>query len=155
MKKIYTTALCLLFGCITVSGQVATNTESKDSTNIYYQAFLQYCSGAPEGHRETLLVEEDNITTKSIPRRMGAFDIEILNYSAIKNRLKKETSLTVIRIIPLRMEGGVFFIDIIPFGVTKSSKGLNYGNSGGYGIEFRYNCSSKKFELLAVKRGSV
>jgi len=86
---------------------------------------------------------------------MGAFNVEILNYSAIRNRLKKEESLTVIRIIPLRMEGGVFFINIIPFGATKSSNGLHYSNGGGYRVEFLYNCSSKKFELRAVKKGSV
>ncbi|PSL42366.1 hypothetical protein CLV51_1134 [Chitinophaga niastensis] len=153
-KRYWITSLLLLVSCLAF-GQSADNTESKDSTNIYYQALSYYCSRLSSEHLQTLLLEENNITTESIPRHMGAYNIEVLDVFKVQNRLKKKNSLMLIRIVPLRIKNGKFFINIIPFNVVNTATGVNYINSGGSTVEFLYDCSNKKLNVLAVKTSGI
>lgn len=132
MRSLIVIIFLLIVTPYVVSGQTASNTESRDSTNIYYQAFNAYCAHLPTCN---LLLEEDNITTESIPHRIGIHNIEVLDFDGIQKKLKKSKSIVVIRIIPLRINDGKFFINIIPFDVKRTSSGLDYINSGGSKVE--------------------
>jgi hypothetical protein len=134
-------------------GQTADNTESKDSTNIYYQALSTYCAHLPPDNMTTLFLEENNITTESIPE--GNHTIKVLNFPAIQNKLKQKNSIVLIRIVPLRIKNGKFFINIIPFNVVSTPSGLNYINSGGSTVEFLYDCSSGKFTVAEIETRGI
>ncbi|SEW53945.1 hypothetical protein [Chitinophaga arvensicola] len=153
-KKYFITSLLLLAASLS-SGQNAWNTREKDSTNIYYQALKAYFGQYPTAQKQTVLIEENTTTTKSIPPQMGVFRIELLGWTDIEDRLKKKDTINLIRIVPLNVEDGKFSIAIIPFDVVKTSKGLHYINSGGSNIEFLYDCVEKRFDVRGVKSFSL
>ncbi|QJB37298.1 hypothetical protein HF324_05305 [Chitinophaga oryzae] len=155
MEKLWGLIFFLVVTPCWAFGQKADNTEAKDSTNLYYQAFSNYCAQLSSENVQTLLLEENNITTESIPRRIGAHNIEVLDVFGVQNKLKEKKSIILIRIVPLRIKNGNFFINIIPFNVVSTSSGINYINSGGSIVEFLYDCSSKKFNILGVKTNGI
>lgn len=142
----------LIVTSIRVLGQNAESTETKDSTNIYYQAFSIYCNQLSfHDSTKQLLVEDNSITTASIPKKIGVYNIQLLEYDGILRELKGKSAISLIRIIPMRFENGFFFINIIPFGVSKVKNGLNYSNGGGCSVEFTYNCATNKFKFVRIK----
>lgn len=155
MEKLWGLIFFLIVIPCLVFGQKADNTESKDTTNLYYQAFSNYCARLSSENIQMLLLEENNITTESIPKRMGSHNIEVLDVFGVQNKLKENKSIILIRIVPLRIKNGKFFVNIIPFNVVSTSSGINYINSGGSTVEFLYDCSSKKFNILGVKTSGI
>lgn len=139
--------LALMFLPLLVSGQICNNTETRDSTNIYFQAFKNYCSKLDSVNGSELNVEENNLTTSSLPSKIGSFHINVIDVFELQKQLKKLGPLILIRIVPMRVKNGVFFINIIPFKVIKTKRGINYINSGGATIRFNYDCKSKNFIL--------
>jgi len=147
--------LVLLSLPLAVFGQTANSTETMDSTNVYYQAFKLYCSELDSAKNFKLNVEENNLTTSSLPTQIGSFHINIIDIFRLQKQLKKLGSLILIRIVPMRIKSGVFFINIIPFRVVKTEEGINYINSGGATIRFNYDCQGKHFILISNKDYSL
>ncbi|MFD2888298.1 hypothetical protein [Chitinophaga cymbidii] len=131
-------------------GQTASNTESHDSSNIYYQAFMHYCSNSLPDNNGILLVEENNITTESLPKQLKNIRVEVVDVQKLQKKLKTTKSLTLIRVVPLRVKEGRFFVNIIPFDVSRTRSGFHYVNSGGCTVEFLYDCTNDVFSLSAV-----
>lgn len=154
MKNIFFLVASLLYAGIAL-GQTGNNTESRDSSNIYYQAFKHYCSQLSSSSSDILLVEENNITTESLPKQLGGLQIEIIDVWKLQKKLKTTKSLVLIRIVPLRVNEGHFFINIIPFNVMRSKSGVNYVNSGGSKVEFLYDCTNGIFKLEKVVNSGI
>lgn len=155
MKNIFFLMALLLLYANAALGQTASNTELRDSSNIYYQAFKHYCSYLSSGSNNVLLVEENNITTESIPEQLGELKVEIVDIWELQRKLKKNKSLMLVRIVPLRVKEGRFFVNIIPFNVQRSKSGINYVNSGGSKVEFLYDCTNSTFILEETKNSGI
>lgn len=156
MKKI-TTTLILAAATIFTYGQTATNTESADTSNIYHQALRIYVNNmdAKRGEVATLLVEKNYLFTDALPKQIGKYKIDYLDGYEVNEKLRRESQITLIRIIPLRLDKGVFFINIIPFTVKKEKRNLRYLNSGGDGIIFEFDCNTKAFYFKEIMRGNI
>lgn len=100
-------------------------------------------------------LKKNNITTESIPKQLRGRNIEIVDVWELQKKFKKTKSLTLIRIVPLRVSEGEFFVDIIPFKVSRSKTGVKYVNSGGCKIEFLYDCASSTFILEKVESNGI
>ncbi|MCA4899179.1 MAG: hypothetical protein ACK514_04705 [Bacteroidota bacterium] len=138
--------------------QTATNTEAKDTSNVYHQALKIYVKNLAQSSTEnyTLLIEKNYLFTDRLPKQLEGYKIEYLDGYDINEKLKRKNPITVIRIIPLRLEKGVFFINIIPFTVKKESKrNIRYINSGGDGIIFDFDCSTNTFRFKRIEHGNI
>ncbi|MBW6481370.1 MAG: hypothetical protein K0B37_18240 [Bacteroidales bacterium] len=143
---LYITAMIYSIGLL--NAQVAFNTESNDSTNIYFQAFNKYCI---ERNQITFLVEENDLTTKSLPSEINGQKIELINASKLQSLVKKGKQIDLIRIVPLRVKDGEFFVNIIVFKVEGKRRQLNLINQGGVSVVFNYNEALKTFVFKELR----
>lgn len=139
----------MILSCSIIDAQVATNTESEDSTNIYYQAFETYCN--QKNNSETLLIEENNLTTKSLPARFNEQEIKLVNAIELQQLLKKEKHLHLIRIVPLRSRDGEFFVNIIIFKVEGKRNKYSFVNVDGVSVVYVYNEELKTFVFKEIR----
>lgn len=126
-------------------GQTTSSSEIKDSSNIYNIALRVYLSDAVVS--DELFVEENDITTSSMPEQLGGVTIQLMNSSQIRKKAKKGP-FTLYRIIPLRFEKGIFFVNVIPFNVKCKRKNLQMSNQGGVTVKFKYNCETNTLSVL-------
>jgi hypothetical protein len=124
---------------------VATNSEKVDSSNIYFVAFRTYLINSDLVG--DLFLEENDLTTSSIPSQLEGINVQVLNANQIKKKSKKDP-LTLYRIIPLRFEEGIFFVNIIPFKVRYKRKNFEMVNQGGISVKFKFNCEEATLTVL-------
>ncbi|TXB59440.1 hypothetical protein [Phaeodactylibacter luteus] len=126
-------------------GQTTSSSEIKDSSNIYNIALRVYLSDAVIS--DELFVEKNDITTSSMPEQLGGVTIQLMNIRQIRKKAKKGP-FTLYRIIPLRFEEGIFFVNVIPFNVKCKRKNLQMANQGGVTVKFKYNCETNTLSVL-------
>jgi hypothetical protein len=138
-------------------GQPATNTEARDSTNLYYQALKVYVNAMTTRNREKpiLFVEKNPVVTNSLPSQLGVYEFKYLEGYEVDQKLKGENPITLIRIVPVRMKNGIFYINIIPFTVKRENRKINYINSGGDRISFEFDCSTNSFRFKEIAHGNI
>jgi hypothetical protein len=127
-----------------LNAQVASNTESKDSTNIYFQSIEILCKKL-HNKFETLFVEQNNLTTNSLPLKIGEHEIKIIDITELKKLVKKNKDIEIVSIIPLRVKTGEFFVNIIYFSVKIERKQIIFINKGGYSVVFEYDTNTNSF----------
>lgn len=149
MKQIVFIALILFLGN-NLKAQIATNTEAPDSTNIYYQSFKKYCEQINK-KTDLLLVEENNFITKSLPEELGGQKIKVVNVVELQKLLKDKKQVQLLRLIPLRMKDGDFFVNIIVFNVAVKRKHFDFINEGGISVVYSYDTEHKTFIFKDVK----
>lgn len=135
-----------------ISAQIASNTELDDSTNIYHQAISIFCNNLFD-KSESLLVEQNNLTTSSLPHKVGDHEIRIIDITSLQSILKKKRGekIEIVRVIPLRVKQGEFFVNIIFFDANIKKRQIYFTNKGGYSIVFNYNTTKKKFIYKEIK----
>ncbi|MCC6835527.1 MAG: hypothetical protein IT213_11095 [Cytophagales bacterium] len=152
------TIIIVLFclGISGVNGQIATNTKSANSSNVYFQAIVNYVESSFKDENKKVIVEKNYLFTDSLPKVIKSIQIEYLDGYEINKRLnKKNDELVVVRIVPLSFANGEFFINIIPFRVIKEKNNLRYLNSGGSKLVFTYNCETNSFTFKEIIRGNI
>jgi hypothetical protein len=102
-----------------------------------------------------LIVEKDEIT-ETLPKQFGTHEIEYLDSHELSDRyqrLRKE--FAVLRVHPMRYNGGhlKIFIGISWFKAKK--KHLFYAFSDWSEVEFQYNCEKQNWEITSVKLGGI
>lgn len=138
--------LLIAFLNVNIYSQVINSTESLDSTNVYYQSFRLFAEKL-NWSESILLVEENNLTSRSIPNKINGFSIDIIDYEQLIEKLTKG-SVNIIRIVPIRLKDDEFFVSIIVFKVTKTKKQVSFINSGGALIIYTYNGGSFSFKEI-------
>ncbi len=117
------------------------NTESTDSTNIYFHSLKKMCElfDANSVNNQILYVEE-NLFTDKLPDTILNFQIKYLNESEVIKTIKdKGGDIMLIRIVSLRIRNGVFFINIIPFQAIYNKGNLELVNSGGMKVQYSFS----------------
>jgi len=156
MKKfIYTLLITLLFNCSYAFAQ-GSDTESNDSINVYFQSFELFCKHVEKYFPDTkqILLEENALTTKAIPSKVGKLEIRLISQSDLKSEFKKKGSDKYLtKIVPLRMKDGIFFINIIPFKVAYKKRNLRLINGGAFVTNYEYDCDKDKLELKNLDGG--
>ena len=134
--------------------QTGFNTESKDSTNIYYYSLIKYCDYLDQLQEKPniIFVEKNYLFAQSLPCSIRSYEIEYLDEVDIRTHLKHRKELTLVRIVPLRVNGSDFFVNVIPFKVSYKKKNFNYINGGGLGVKFEYD---KKINGLKYKSSEM
>ena len=144
MKSI---AIILLVGqSFYLFGQSASNTESRDENDVYYQALEFYLD--KNNMIEEVFIEQNSITSLGMPLKIGGREIILLSNEGIIKKAKKGEFI-LHRIIPLRFEDGKFYINIIPYRANCKRRNLDLKNQGGEKIQFEYNCKIEKLVLTA------
>ncbi len=138
-----------------IYGQAINTTGSRDSSNIYFHAFRYYSSDPSSIKAGVLLVEENNLTTESLPERLGKLKIEVINFSQIQEKVKNGKSLMLLRIVPMEIKEGRFFVNLIWFKVNRGRSGISYMNQGGSTVYFLYDCATGKFNLDEVIHSGI
>lgn len=130
-----------------IFGQIATNTESSDSLNIYNNAMKIYCDSLFAKNCNFLMVEFETLTTSHLPEKIGNVEIELIEYNKLIRLISKKNSLKLIRVIPVRFEKGYFFVNILQYCVTRKRKSFEYNLliDKGMTIKYRFNCDSNSF----------
>lgn len=149
MKQIVFIVLILFLGN-NLKAQIATNTEMPDSTNIYYQSFKKYCE-IIDKNTDLLFVEENNFITKSLPKELDGQKIKVVNIVELQKLLKDKKQMQLLRLIPLRMKDGDFFVNIIVFNVAVKRKHFDFINEGGISVVYSYDTEHKTFIFKDVK----
>lgn len=133
-----------------MNAQISTNTESTDSTNIYYQSLSIFCNSL-HNKTEGLLIEQNNLTTNSLPSKIGNHEIRIIDMVELKKLLKENKDIEIVRIIPLRVKDGEFFVNIIYFDVKAEKRQFYFTNKGGYSVVFSFNSDNKQFIFKEIR----
>lgn len=157
MKNAISTVIFVM-SSVFAFGQTATNTEAADSSNVYHLALKIYVQnlGQPSPEQTILFIEKNYLFTDPLPQQVGGYKIEYLDGYELNEKLKAKRAITVIRIIPLRLKKGLFFVNIIPFTVEKESRrNVRYTNSGGEGIIFDFDCSTNTFRFKEIVHGNI
>jgi len=149
MKQIVLMTLILCLGN-NLKAQIATNTELSDSTNIYYQSFKRYCEQINK-KADFLFVEENHFITKSLPEEFNGQKIKVVNVVELQNLLKDKNQVQLLRLVPLRMKDGDFFVNIIVFNVAVKRKHFDFVNEGGMSIVYSYDTEHKTFIFKNIK----
>jgi hypothetical protein len=142
--------LLFVFVGFSLNAQVASNTESKDSTNIYFQSVEILCNNL-HNKFETLFIEQNSLTTNSLPSKISEHEIKIIDITELKKLVKQNKDIEVVRIIPLRVRAGEFFVNIIYFSVKIERKQIIFTNKGGYSIVFEYDTNTNSFIFKDIK----
>lgn len=133
-----------------LKAQIASNTESKDSTNIYFQSVVILCNNL-HNKFETLFVEQNNLTTNSLPSKIDEHEIKIIDIAELKKLVKRNKDIEIVRIIPLRVKTGEFFVNIIYFSVKIERKQIIFINKGGYSVVFDYDTNTNSFIYKEIR----
>ena len=117
------------------------NTESVDSLNVYHHSLTIFCE--PYDHTKvenaTLYVEK-NLFTDKLPENIGNFKIKYIEKNEQLEIIKqKNGKMILIRIVPLRTEKGVFFVNVIPFHAHLNNGNLELSNGGGLKVDYKYD----------------
>ena len=121
-------------------GQTVFNTEKNDETNIYRNALTIYCNSLDTGKIKTVYVEPNCLFTDNLPRTIDGIEIQYPEPNELKKLIKKNGGyLTLVRIIPLKVNNDNFFVAIIPFYTTYKKNNFNLGNGGGLSIHYKFD----------------
>ncbi len=101
-----------LFMCIGINSMAQTpfNTESKDSTNVYHYSLIKYCDYLDklESRPNIIYIEKNYFITDKLPSNIRGYELRYFNQRDIKNYLKGKDQMTLVRIVPLRVERRTF-----------------------------------------------
>jgi hypothetical protein len=138
-KKILLIFYGILFANICL-GQTVFNTEKNDETNIYRNALTIYCNSLDKTKIKTVYVEPNYLITDNLPKRLGEVEIQFPDLNELKKLIKENGGhLTLVRIIPLKVNQSDFFINVIPFYTTYKKNNFKLGNGGGLTIHYKFD----------------
>jgi hypothetical protein len=155
-RTIILTTLLLAFGFKSFSQQ-GFNTEKKDSSNVYYYALIKYCDYLDKQKDKTriIYVEKNYLITDDFPDKIKDHFIKSMDNGDVINYLKGRESMTLVRIVPLRVKGNDFFVNVIPFGVSYKKKNFNYINGGGLGVKFEFDPKTNGLIFKSSEMGGI
>lgn len=76
---------------------------------------------------------------------------EIINIEKLQNLVKEKKQVQLLRIVPLRIKEGNFFVNIVVFNVVKKRRQFDFVNVGGISVIFDYDNNSKSFTFKEIK----
>lgn len=137
--------------------QTGFNTESKDSTNIYYYSLIKYCDYLDKLKEKPsiIYVEKNYLFTDGLPTNIRTYEIRYLDQLDIKNHLRGKKEMTLVRIVPLRVKGQDFFVNVIPFGVSYKKNNFSYVNGGGLGVKFEFDKTINGLKFKSSEMGGI
>lgn len=146
MKRLFIFLLCSSI-ITSLLGQSASNSESRDTDDVYFIALMKYCQEITK--LDNLFVELNSLTTEGMPSNIAGVNIVYLRSEQIRSKTKKRRELILHRVVPIRFENGIFYINIIRYRVRRKGKKMYYVNLGeGRTIEFVYECT---MDMLVLK----
>ena len=156
-RKSFLLWLVLVIPILHVSGQLKYNTQSGDSTSIYFKSLCAYTDYLVENNLnpDNLYFEENILLTNKLPANLKAISLTYLDNYQLGKKLKKNNVIKINRIVPLRYNDGSFYVSIIQFRVKKNKQGLQFINTGGYKILFRYDCVDNDLKLSGIQKGNI
>lgn len=142
----------LLFICIKVQAQGLT-TDVRSNENIYLHALKEYCN-YPEISAKNIYVQFDStVMWYDWPKIINNKKISYLDGSSeiIKEIKAQKGSIILVKIVPLRYEKEIFFVNVIPFLATAKGSNISLVNGGGLSVIFNYTDKNKGFEFSEIK----
>jgi hypothetical protein len=117
------------------------NTEKQDSSNVYYYSLIQYCDYLDKQKDKTqeIYVEKTELIIDYLPDKINDHAIKYMDNAEVISHIKGHEGMTLVRIVPLKVMGNDFFVNVIPFTVTYKKEKLRFGNSGGLGVKFGFD----------------
>ncbi len=155
-KTIILTTLLLAFSIKSFSQQ-GFNTEKKDSSNVYYYSLIKYCDylDMQKDKARIIYVEKNYLIMNDLPDKIKGHVIKYMDNGDIIDHLKGRESMTLVRIVPLRVKENDFFVNVIPFGVTYKKKNFNYVNGGGLGVKFEFDLKTNGLIFKSSEMGGI
>ncbi|WP_190810971.1 hypothetical protein [Flagellimonas sp. S3867] len=87
-----------------------------------------------------ILYVEKNLFTDRLPDTVLNYKIEFLGPTEQVETIKKKSGkMYLIRIVPLRIGKGTFFVNVIPFNAYYHKKNLELANSGGLKAHYKFD----------------
>nr|WP_299339864.1 hypothetical protein [Allomuricauda sp.] len=103
-----------------------------------------------------VLYVEKNLFTDRLPDTVLEFKIEYLNHAELIKKIKKKgEKMFLIRIVPLRIEKGTFFVNVIPFNAYYHKKNLELANGGGLKAEYEFDENSNGLVFKKADFGGI
>jgi len=157
MKKNLFILFGILFSNICFAQNVF-NTEKSDTTNIYRNALTIYCNAIQKnnGNQKLIYVEPNYLLTDSLPKQINGVEIQYPDYIELKKIIKTNSGhITLIRIIPLRVNNDNFFVSLIPFSTTYKRKKFMLGNGGGLTVYYKFDSQQHGLVYARHKFGGI
>ncbi|MDH5379726.1 MAG: hypothetical protein OEW75_02675 [Cyclobacteriaceae bacterium] len=138
-------------------GQTSYNTESKDSSNIYYFSLLKYCDYLDklDSQPSIIYIERNYLITDKLPSRIRNYELKYFDQRDVKRFLKGKNQMTLVRIVSLRVNEDSFFVNVIPFTVSYKKKNFNYLNGGGLGVKFEFDVELNGLIFKSAEMGEI
>ncbi|MEL6636556.1 MAG: hypothetical protein AAFW73_01815 [Bacteroidota bacterium] len=143
---------CLLFfGVNVLPAQVRLNTTTADSTNLYRFVLTEYVRGLKTKKRasSTLYVMSDASIATVLPDTRRHYTIKVVGPRDLKRQLRKGgSSLPVVRILPLEVQGSVFWVRLKILEATLTRDKLGLAEVKTVSFAFRYNGTHHGLEFV-------
>jgi hypothetical protein len=157
-------AICIFYGVPAFSEKPIHPSDPEDSSAIYFRSLklhLAYLEKSmtnqplPQGGYWHVNMEIPDQLAGRLPDQIGHFRISYMDKKEIRASIKKHRSIDLIRLFPAVVEDNLHVVGIVNFIMTYHKRKLNYGNSGGSTVKFRYDNSQDGFVVVDVKQGSI
>ena len=147
--------LLLLFVPAIGFGQDLNSTRQGGKRNIYNDAVRRLVRLISAGDQSftSIYIQEDGSVTDSLSDIMGKTNVEVLNIDDINRKVETETSFILYKVYPLSMDNGKFFVNVVPFSVSRDKGKLAFKNAGTFRISYSYDCAKRRLrysELVAI-----
>ncbi len=124
---------------------------SAQEANLYDQALKQACSSLESFFaKDELYIEEGLLTTKNLKQSSCTKQLYIIGPSEIRKKAKKRSKnkpFRFVRIVPLRLEDGKFYVTVIVFEAKAKGSNLRLTNLYGENLYLRYDCYNQSFDF--------
>ena len=98
-----------------------------------------------------MFVEENFYITNILPTEISGNKIEIVTIADLKKLLKDRKQMQLLRLIPLRVKDGDFYVNIVVFNVKFRHKQFDFVNQGGISVVYSYDTKDKAFVFKNIK----
>ena len=150
MKSKLVLSALLFFVAMKSSGQLGLDTDGLNNlNNVYLFSLKEYCKSLDSTKIKIVYVKYDYFIGESWPRKISSFEIKYLESTEYKKAIKESGSrMVLVGISSLRLEKGIFYVGVIPFGASYKKKIVHLTNGGGLNVNFVYDPVQK---LLVFK----
>jgi hypothetical protein len=102
--------------------------------DIYRNILINYCDNL-EKDSDHIYVESIVSVTDKLPELVNDINVAVIGEKDIFKLSKKNKSIELVRIIPIRMKAERLYVTLLIFDVECHKKKLKYSNKGGFSAE--------------------
>lgn len=100
-----------------------------------------------------IYIQKDDFLTNNLSNSLERTRVQYMDIAKIEQKVMLDTSFVLYRIYPLSMYKDKFFVNVVPFSVSRDTGELVFKNLGAFKISYSFDCSKAQLrykEIVAI-----